>query len=182
VEIKQLLETMLNNLNQGHNIYHGLVSVDGKFNLDHPEKVFRKPHTYITADEFRDIRNTNDHETSLNRLNLAIEKIVKNWTRPAQLPVPQVTPRPLKPYVSWVSNGCEHLWPNREYLFTESEFSTIQPSEFRVKLVSVLFHRLTSGNCFDNVVRNTYTGRKESEVIEMEQKVNDILNSIYQKL
>lgn len=76
MEIRELLEIMLNNVKNGEEPDYGLIGYNGVININQPEQVHRAPHTYITFDEFREIRNTNDHNTSLNRLNLAIEKLM----------------------------------------------------------------------------------------------------------
>lgn len=331
MEIKQLLAIMTANVEEGRNVHHGLVSIDGIVDINHPEKVFVKPHTYITFDEFREIRNTNDHNTALNRLNLAIDKIVKNWTGTAKLPTPeltppkgyvfshagtgtysdfvkdgytdeqmtrcgwlvlvgetpQVTPRPrpeappmppvplkpyiywmasdciniwpksdyeffsydfnfisnpelkaklieglnlcvangrplrlvsdmlsldgfkdvpyssiqdklnqlyrglsaspppmVKPYINWVSTGCNHVWPDPDYKFGEIQFIDIKPAHFRVDLVTELDKRVRKHESFAGAVYKHYLPSDLESITndEMEQKVNNILNQIYQGL
>jgi len=75
MEIKELLEIMLFNVEEGRDVHYGLVSIDGTIDINHPDKVFNKPHTYITANEYNEIRDVFDLDTVLNRLNLAIEKL-----------------------------------------------------------------------------------------------------------
>lgn len=225
MEIKELLEIMLDNVNQGKSPDHGLVGYNGAINLEQPEHVYRKPHTYITFDEFREIMNTNGHNTTLNRLNLAIEKLMvvratpvepvvfpvpngfyvddqkiptyqemrslgyydsvlklQGWLKEyAQLPsmAPSAPPPLIKPYVDWVGSGCNHVWPNPNYLFAESQFSNIKNSEFRVKLVEELNRARAMGKPFAGIVRNTYLSSNEAGYKTMEELVNNTLNKIY---
>lgn len=229
MEIKELLEIMLNNVNEGRDAAHGLIGYNGVVNVLQPELVYRKPHTYITFDEFREIRNTNDHNTSLNRLNLAIEKLmVVTPVAPVQpvLPpvvMPFVVPqgytwakappefygkyrsdgwtdeqlisdgylipmapyepdRAFKPFVDWVCGGCNHVWPRRDYIFTESQFSNFKDSEFRVRLVAALNLRIEDCKSFNSVVSNLSIGETFESIKSREERVNKRLNEIYQKL
>lgn len=226
MEIKELLEIMLENVNEGRDAAHGLIGYNGVVNVLQPELVYRKPHTYITFDEFREIRNTNDHNTSLNRLNLAIEKLMvvtpvapvmpavipegyvwdrvkgggvdfygkfisKGWTDaqlidkgyllPVQTPSAAI-PEFFKPFINWVCGGCNHVWPESDYLFTESQFIIIKNSEFRVKLVAALNLRLEDGKSFNYVVSNLSIGESAENIKTREELVNKRLNEIYQKL
>lgn len=225
MEIKQLLEIMLNNVNEGREATYGLIGYNGTISVHNPEQVHRKPHTYITFDEFREIRNTPDHNTAHYRLNLAIEKlmvvhaepvmpavipegyvwdrvkgggadfygkfIAKGWTdaqlidKGYLLPVQKPTveaPEFFKPFIAWVCGGCNHVWPKADYLFTESQFSNIKNSEFRVKLVAALNLRIEDGNPFNHVVSNISIGETFDEVKRREELVNKRLNEIIQKL
>jgi len=190
VEIKQILAIMTVNVEEGREVHHGLVSIDGIVDINHPEKVFVKPHTYITAEEFREIRNTNDHVTALNRLNLAVEKLLQ-----VLIETPQVTPRPrpeapplppvsLKPYVNWVSTGCNHVWPDPDYKFGEMQFLDIKPAHFRVDLVTELNKRVRKHESFAAAVYKQYlpSDLESTTNDEMEELVNNRLNQLYQGL
>lgn len=273
MEIKELLEIMLNNVNEGREATHGLIGYNGVISVHNPEQVHRKPHTYITFDEFREIRNTPDHNTAHYRLNLAIEKLMVVTpvapVMPAVFPIPNgyyvddlkiptyqemrglgysehvlkmqgyllpvqpvlppvvmpfVVPqgytwakappefygkyrsdgwsdeqlisdgylipmapyepdRVFKPFIKWVNCECDQPWPDNNYIFTESQFSNIKNSEFRVKLVAELNKRLDGYNRLTNVVRAVSSARDtEYDVTAMEERVNKRLNEIYQKL
>lgn len=221
MEIKELLEIMLNNVNEGREATHGLIGYNGAINLEQPEHVYRKPHTYITFDEFREIRNTNDHNTAHHRLNLAIEKlmVVRAEPRPPVV-MPFVVPQGyvwakaspefygkyradgwtdeqlisdgyllqkptrefFKPFVDWVNVDCKHVWPRRDYIFTESQFSNIKDSSFRVRLVNALNNRIQDGNHFNYVVCDIGINEPTDVLRKMEELVNKRLNEIYQKL
>lgn len=279
MEIRELLEIMLNNVKNGEEPDYGLLGYNGVININQPEQVHRKPHTYITFDEFREIRNTPDHNTAHYRLNLAIEKLMAvapaepvqpvtfpipngfyvddskiptyqemrrlgyydsvlklyGWIKESaplyvsQLPsvspsvMPAVVPdgylwnvmkgdniefygkfiakgwtdeqlisegyllqKPtrefFKPFIAWVCGDCNHVWPKADYLFTESQFSNIKNSEFRVKLVAVLNLRIEDGKPFNYVVSNISIGETFDEVKRREELVNKRLNEIIQKL
>lgn len=226
MEIKELLEIMLDNVNQGREATHGLIGYNGVVSIDQPEQVFRKPHTYITFDEFREIRNCNNNNTALDRLNMVVDRLIEKrlaaltappvvlpcfipdgylwneskggkpdfygkycadgWTDERLIREGYLLQKPtrefFKPFIAWVCGGCNHVWSNPNYLFAESQFQFIKPSEARVKIVEEFNRARAMGKPFAGIVRKYYQPISPNGLNEMEELVNKRLNEIYQKL
>lgn len=226
MEIKELLESMLDNVKNGEPLDYGLIGYNGAINLEKPEHVHRSPHTYITVDQYNEIRDAHDINTVLNRLNLAIEKLMvvtpvqpvsppvvmpcfipdgylwneskggkpdfygkycaDGWTDERLIREGYLLQKPtrefFKPFIAWVCGGCNHVWPKSDYIFTNSQFSNIKNSEFRVMLVDYLNFNCRKSKSFAGLVGDHYISDTSSGIREMEELVNKRLNEIYQKL